>query len=367
MSSTGDFTVVHVAGARPNFMKVAPVLTALDARGGFRNVLVHTGQHYDTAMSSAFFEDLGIRDPDVHLGVGSGTHAQQTAGVMVGLEEVLVERRPDLVMVVGDVNSTVAGALAATKLHIPVAHLEAGLRSRDRSMPEEVNRLLTDQIADLLLTPSRGADANLRAEGIEEGRIHFVGNVMIDTLERILPTVRDVRPEGTEDLEDGAYVVVTLHRPSNVDDRDTLTGIFQALAEVAARVPVVFPMHPRTQKQAELFGIRPEGVRVLDPVGYTDMLALQSRAGLVLTDSGGMQEEATVLGVPCLTLRDTTERPVTITEGTNLLVPDRSRDAVLTAFDQMWGRPRTSRRPEGWDGRAAERVAEVLARWGRDR
>jgi UDP-N-acetylglucosamine 2-epimerase (non-hydrolysing) len=344
-------------------MKVAPVLRALEGRPGLANVLVHTGQHYDAAMSQAFFDELEIPAPDVHLGVGSGTHAQQTAGVLAGLEPVLLERRPDMVMVVGDVNSTVAGALAAAKLHIPVAHLEAGLRSRDRRMPEEINRLLTDQISDLCLTPSRDADANLAAEGIGPERIRFVGNVMIDTLERILPEVRRAPPASAAGLPERGYVAVTLHRPSNVDDRETLAGIFRALEDIARRVPVVFPMHPRTRKQCEAFGLALAGVRVLEPVGYREMLALQARAGLVVTDSGGVQEETSVLGVPCLTLRDTTERPVTVTEGTNRLVPDRSTGAILEAFAASWAMPVPQRRPEGWDGRAAERVADAVEEW----
>lgn len=359
-----DLTVLHVVGARPNFMKVAPVLRALEGRGGFLNVLVHTGQHYDAAMSQAFFDDLGIPEPDEHLEVGSGSHARQTAGVLAGMERVLVDRRPDLVMVVGDVNSTLAGALAAAKLHIPVAHLEAGLRSRDRRMPEEINRVLTDQLADLCLTPSRDGDANLLAEGIAPERIRFVGNVMIDTLERMLPAARARTPEAGEGLPEGGYVVVTLHRPSNVDDAATLTGIFRALEEIAVDVPVLFPMHPRTRKQADAFHLRLEGVRVVEPLGYLDMLALQARAGLVLTDSGGMQEETTVLGVPCLTLRDSTERPVTVTEGTNRLVRDRSTASILEAFRTSWGKAPPGMRPEGWDGRAAERVADALEAWG---
>jgi UDP-N-acetylglucosamine 2-epimerase (non-hydrolysing) len=361
------FTVLHVVGARPNFMKVAPVLRALEGRDGVRSLLVHTGQHYDAAMSQAFFQELGIPEPDVHLGVGSGTHGKQTAGILSGMEDVLLERRPDMVMVVGDVNSTVAAGLAAAKLQIPVAHLEAGLRSRDRRMPEELNRLLTDQLSDLCLTPSRDGDANLLAEGIGPERIRFVGNVMIDTLERILPQVRGRTPAGSEGLHPGGYVAVTLHRPSNVDDRETLSGIFHALEGIAEQVPVVFPMHPRTHKQMEAFGLRLQGVRILDPLGYRDMLALQSGAGLVVTDSGGMQEETTVLGVPCLTLRDSTGRPVTVTEGTNRLVPDRSTGAILDAFRAAWGTPAPPQRPEGWDGHAAERVADVLEEWAGER
>jgi UDP-N-acetylglucosamine 2-epimerase (non-hydrolysing) len=363
MRMSSDLTVLHVVGARPNFMKVAPVLRALSSRGGFRNALVHTGQHYDDAMSRSFFEELGIPEPDVHLGVGSGTHAEQTAAVLSGIEPVLVERRPDLVMVVGDVNSTLAAALAAAKLGIPVAHLEAGLRSRDRAMPEEINRLLTDQLADLCLTPSRDADENLAAEGVAAHRVRFVGNVMVDTLDRMLPVARRTWPQAVDALPEGGYAVATLHRPSNVDDREVLGGILEALDGIAAEVPVILPLHPRTRKQMEAFGLQAGRVRVLEPLGYLDMLALQARAGLVLTDSGGMQEETTVLGVPCLTLRDTTERPVTLTQGTNRLVPDRSAAAILEAFRAVWGHPVSSGRPEGWDGRAAERVADVLERW----
>lgn len=295
--------------------------------------------------------------------MGSGSHAEQTSAVLVGVERVLIERCPDLVMGVGDVNSTLASVLAAAKLHVPVAHLEAGLRSRDRRMAEEVNRLLTDQLSDLCLTPSRDADANLLAEGIAPERISFVGNVMIDTLERVLPEMRDRVPDVVAGLPGRWYAVVTLHRPSNVDDRETLTGIFGALEAVAARVPVLFPMHPRTRKQAKEFGLSLDGVTVLDPVGYREMLALQARAGIVITDSGGVQEETTVLGVPCLTLRTTTERPVTVTEGTNRVVPDRSTQAILEAFDETWGMDAPRRRPEGWDGRAAERVADAVEAW----
>ena len=355
--------VLHVAGARPNFMKVAPVLRAMECRGGFESILVHTGQHYDPSMSQAFFDELGIPEPDVHLGVGSGMHGAQTAAVLAGIEPVMADCRPDMVMVVGDVNSTLAAALAAAKLQIPVAHLEAGLRSRDRRMPEEVNRLLTDQLSDLCLTPSRDADANLRAEGVEEDRIRFVGNVMIDTLERILPEVNGRPVEGLEDLPEKGYVVVTLHRPSNVDDVGTLAGIAAALRAIAREVPVVFPVHPRTSERLARFGLCLDGVRVRRPLGYRDMLALQARAGLVVTDSGGVQEETTVLGVPCLTLRESTERPVTVSEGTNRLVPARSEAAILEEFRATWGRPVRRVRPEGWDGRAAERVTDALQGW----
>ena len=356
-------SVLHVVGARPNFMKIAPVLRVLDTRDDTRSVLVHTGQHYDDAMSQAFFDDLGIREADVHLGVGSGSHAEQTAAVLRQIEPVMVRERPDVVLVVGDVNSTLAAALAASKLGIPVAHLEAGLRSGDRSMPEEINRILTDQISDLCLTPSRDGDENLAAEGIDEARIHFVGNVMIDTLERMLPMVAGAEPAAVRALPDGSFVGVTLHRPSNVDDRDTLGGIVAALDSIAANVPVFLPLHPRTRARLDEFGLSFDAVTVMDPLGYREMLALQSRAGMIITDSGGLQEETTVLGVPCLTLRENTERPITIAEGTNTLVPDRSTESILAAFMASWGSGGRPRRPDGWDGRAAERVADVLEVW----
>jgi UDP-N-acetylglucosamine 2-epimerase (non-hydrolysing) len=331
----------------------------MDAHARADNVLLHSGQHYDANMSDAFFEDLGIRAPDISLGVGSGTHGRQTADILRGTEEVLLEGRWDYVSVVGDVNSTIAAALAATKLGIPVAHVEAGLRSRDRGMPEEINRILTDQIASLLLTPSRDADDNLRAEGITDERIVFVGNVMIDTLLYALEDIRD-RPLPVPGLERGKYVVATLHRPSNVDERDQLAEIVSAFETIAEDVPIVLPVHPRTAGRLEAFGLVFRNVRVCQPLGYKEMLALQAQAGAVLTDSGGMQEETTVLGVPCLTLRSTTERPITIEQGTNTLVPVRSREAILAAFEGVWGRKTEPRRPEGWDGRAAERIAEAL-------
>ena len=361
MLAIPPFTVLHVVGARPNFMKVAPVLRALDARKGFRSTLVHTGQHYDAYMSASFFEDLGIRPPDVNLGVGSGSHAEQTAAVMTALEPYLAAAPPDLVLVVGDVNSTLAAALTAAKLNIPVAHLEAGLRSGDRSMPEEINRVLTDQLAELCLTPSRDGDANLLREGIPGERIHFVGNVMIDTLVWHLPRARELAVPAGMALERGRYVVVTLHRPSNVDQKDRLLGIVEALDEIAAKVPVIFPVHPRTAACLDGFGITLKKVRIVEPMGYVRMLGLLEGAGTVLTDSGGIQEETTVLGVPCLTLRDSTERPVTLTHGTNRLVPDRGRASILEAFGEAWGSPTEGRRPELWDGAAAVRVADVLA------
>jgi UDP-N-acetylglucosamine 2-epimerase (non-hydrolysing) len=357
-------TVHHVVGARPNFMKLAPVLRALDAREGFQNVLVHTGQHYDHALSGAFFESLGIREPDERLGVGSGSHAVQTAGVMTAFDALLDRRPADLVVVVGDVNSTVAAALVAAKRHIPVAHVEAGLRSGDWKMPEEVNRVLTDRMSDLLFTTERSAHGNLAAEGIPEDRIHFVGNVMIDTLMANVERARASDALEREGVQAGGYALVTLHRPSNVDDREVLAGILVALETIAGERPVLLPVHPRTRGRMDEFGLEPKGLTLLEPMDYLDFLALQAGAAVVLTDSGGVQEETTVLGVPCLTLRDSTERPITVTEGTNRMVPDRSPDRILGAYrEALDGGGRESRRPEGWDGRAAERIADVLEGW----
>jgi UDP-N-acetylglucosamine 2-epimerase (non-hydrolysing) len=358
-----------VAGARPNFMKVAPILAALK-QAGHQVILVHTGQHYDAGMSDAFFRDLELPVPDFHLGVGSGSHAQQTARVMEAFEPVLRQVLPDWVVVVGDVNSTLACALVAAKLrhelHCRIAHVEAGLRSGDWRMPEEVNRVLTDRLSDLLLTPSRDAHANLAREGIEAGAIVFVGNVMIDTLLARLGRARERDLPRELGLEPGRFVVVTLHRPSNVDDPDALRTILEALACVAQSMPVVFPIHPRTRKNAEAFGlVRPlAALMAIEPLGYLDMLSLTDGAAVCLTDSGGLQEETTVLGVPCVTLREQTERPATITSGTNRLAPwPLTREGLLGAFEAARGQGRLavgSRVPEGWDGRAAVRVREAL-------
>ena len=359
-----------VAGARPNFMKIAPILHAL-IPAGHRPVLVHTGQHYDAGMSDAFFRDLGLPDPDHHLGVGSGTHAEQTARVMTAFEPVLVAERPDWVVVVGDVNSTLACALVAAKLReslgCRIAHVEAGLRSHDWRMPEEVNRVLTDRLADLLLTPSRDALPNLSAEGIPPERVVFVGNVMIDTLFAQLPAARARDLPGALGLERTRYVVATLHRPSNVDEPATLRPVLEALAEVAGSYPVVLPVHPRTRRRIDQFGLGPlaGALRLEDPLGYTEMLSLTEGALAVLTDSGGLQEETTALGVPCVTLREQTERPVTVTEGTNRLAPwPLTAAGIVGAFRGATAeRPVGvgTRCPEGWDGRAAERIVAALA------
>jgi len=354
--------VLCVAGARPNFMKIAPVMAAL-AETGIVAQLLHTGQHYDAAMSDSFFADLGIPPPDHHLEVGSGSHAVQTAEVMKRFEPVLETVRPRAVLVVGDVNSTLACALVAAKRGVRVIHVEAGLRSYDRSMPEEINRVLTDQISDLLFITEKSALANLQREGIDSSRIEFVGNVMIDTLHRNLEhAVPASRTLGTTLPH---YAVLTLHRPSNVDDRATLAALLDVIGEINRTLPVVMPLHPRTRGNIEKFGFtaRLDGLHVLPPVGYLEMLGLMRDAKLVLTDSGGIQEETTALGVPCLTLRDNTERPITIAEGTNTLVGS-DPDAIRAAFNAvMTNGGKAGCIPEYWDGRAAMRIAHTLKGW----
>ena len=356
--------IVHVVGARPNFMKIAPVMKAV-ARAGFAEQrLVHTGQHYDASMSDVFFSDLGMPVPDIHLAVGSGTHAEQTAKVMVGFEKVCEQERPDIVVVAGDVNSTMACAIDCAKLRIPCAHVEAGLRSFDLDMPEEVNRIVTDRLCEILLTPSEDADQNLLREGTEPARIFRVGNVMIDTLLAHLPRARATGSVERLGLEAGRYAVLTLHRPSNVDDPSVFGAILRALAVIQARVPIVFPVHPRTRRRLEEHGfsdaVRLPGLRMCEPLGYLEFLGLVSRASLVLTDSGGLQEETTALGIPCLTLRENTERPVTVSEGTNTVVgvdPARVVEAALAALE---GHGKRGRIPPLWDGKTGERIAEVL-------
>ncbi len=355
-------TIVHVVGARPNFMKAAPVLRAMRAFPGVRQVLVHTGQHYDQLMSDAFFDELDLPTPDEHLGAGSGTHAEQTAKIMLGFEPVLDRYTPQWVIVYGDVNSTVACALVAAKKSIRVAHVEAGLRSRDRTMPEELNRIVTDQLADLLLTPSKDADVNLQREGIPSERIQFVGNVMVDTLLHLRNRAAARQAPLTLGVDGTPYAVVTLHRPSNVDRADTLESILSGLSEVAREMIVLFAVHPRTRQRMQAFGLEAPGVRLLEPMGYLDTISLVDQAALVLTDSGGLQEETTVLGVPCLTIRPNTERPITITEGTNQLVASSGRAIVeaVTGVRQSPHDRARSRRPEGWDGKAGERIATVI-------
>jgi UDP-N-acetylglucosamine 2-epimerase (non-hydrolysing) len=355
--------LLNIVGARPNFMKMAPLYAALQRHAGkVRQTLVHTGQHYDEAMSSAFFRDLGLPPPDINLEVGSGTHAEQTARVMLAFEPVLLRENPAWVVVVGDVNSTLACALVAAKRNVKVAHVEAGLRSFDRAMPEEINRILTDQLADLLLTPSAEADANLLREGCAPAKIVRVGNLMIDTLLQQLERAHSSCALATLALAPRAFGVITLHRPANVDEPETLRGILQALGAIARELPLVFPIHPRTRARLREFALPvPMGVRLIEPLGYTDFLSLWSQARLVLTDSGGLQEETTALGIPCLTLRDNTERPVTVEQGTNRLVGRDPEKIEQTALAVLRGELQLAGRvPELWDGRAAERVAEAL-------
>jgi UDP-N-acetylglucosamine 2-epimerase (non-hydrolysing) len=408
--------IISIVGARPNFMKIAPIIRAITKHNELNKlnklnklpltpILVHTGQHYDYEMSQIFFKDLELPQPDIYLGVGSGTHAEQTGKVMIELEKVLLKEKPDLVVVVGDVNSTLAGALAAVKLCIPVAHVEAGLRSYDRTMPEEVNRLLTDAVSDYLFTPSPDADDNLRKEGIPEDKIFLVGDVMVDSLlhnkhqaeksdilqrlgllaserpsvapsldergepsqlnelkERNKPKKRRERPTVTP------YVLLTLHRPSNVDEKESLLKIIKALSEISRRIRIVFPAHPRTQKRLKEFDIldnlpvTSHKLLITEPVGYLDFLNLEMNAKFVMTDSGGIQEETTVLGIPCLTLRNTTERPITLTRGTNTLVWNHTEKIIEEAFEILDGKGKTGNCPELWDGRAAERIVQILSR-----
>ena len=359
--------ILHVVGARPNFMKIAPIMHEMAKHPTkFEQILVHTGQHYDANMSQVFFEELELPRPDVNLEVGSGSHAQQTALIMQRFEPVLRDYKPDWVLVPGDVNSTVACALVASKLGVKVAHVEAGLRSFDRTMPEEINRVLTDHLADLLFTTEPSGNENLRREGIPEEKIRFVGNTMIDTLVRLLPKAEARWPglRARFGLND-RYVLVTLHRPSNVDDPATLREIMAALAEISRQVSVIFPVHPRTrQRIAGLAVALPaDGLILTEPLGYLDFLALEAHAGLVLTDSGGVQEETTYLGVPCLTARPNTERPVTITQGTNRLVASRAADLIAAAHEVLavaTSARETNPRPALWDGRAARRVVAAL-------
>ena len=359
--------ILLIAGARPNFMKVAPIYAEMKRRSNdFATMIVHTGQHYDAAMSDSFFDDLGMPKPDVHLGVGSGSHAVQTAKIMTEFEPVVLREKPDWVLVVGDVNSTIACALVCAKLGVKVAHVEAGLRSRDRSMPEEINRILTDSISDLLFTTSQDADENLLQEGIPADKIRFVGNVMIDSLMDHLKIAESSTVREKLGVEAQDYAVLTLHRPSNVDDRKTLSGIVDALIAVAEKLPIVFPVHPRTRAKIEEFGfgdlLARSDIRLIDPLGYLDFMRLYSGAKMVLTDSGGLQEETTVLGIPCLTLRHNTERPITIEMGTNILVgtdPEKIKQAAFDVLDNRSASANT-KIPPLWDGKTAGRICDEL-------
>ncbi len=349
--------VLHVVGARPNFMKAAPVYQAC-LRRSIKQILVHTGQHYNTNMSDVFFHDLGLPYPDINLEVGSGTHAKQTAEVMIRFEQVVVDQQPDWVVVYGDVNSTVAAALVCSKLSIPVAHVEAGLRSFDRSMPEEINRIITDQIAHVLFTPSQDGDANLQREGIAQEKIHFVGNVMIDSLVKILPSAQSISLTNYP----SKYGLVTLHRPSNVDNNDSLLEILQSLVRISSALPIIFPVHPRTkQRITSLSNIKlPSHIHIIDPVGYRDFLSLQLHATVVITDSGGIQEETTFLGIPCLTLRENTERPITIQLGTNLLIGSDYAQLEKEVSLILEGKGKKGSIPPLWDGHAGERIVDIL-------
>jgi len=361
--------IINVVGARPNFMKIAPIVEAMNAHPKeIQHLLVHTGQHYDNYMSQAFFDDLGISEPDVNLGVGSGSHAGQTAQVMVAFEKVCIAEKPALVVVVGDVNSTMACTITAKKLGIEVAHVEAGLRSRDMSMPEEINRLCTDVLCDYLFTTDHFASENLIREGVSKERIFFVGNVMIDTLLRFKEKAEQMKMPQKFGLKPQQYATITLHRPSNVDDPDTLRNILEAFSQIARETPLIFPLHPRTKKNAESFGlshyfsdtIESGRICVKEPLGYLEFLSLNMHAKMVLTDSGGLQEETTILGVPCLTIRPNTERPITCEVGTNHMVGNDSQKILEVAREIMRGNHAKGGIPEKWDGKAAKRIIEHL-------
>lgn len=357
--------IINVVGARPNMMKIAPIIAAMQKHDNIEPLLLHTGQHYDQKMSQIFFDELSIPKPDIYLGIGSGTHAEQTANVMIAFEKVLLEHKPDVVLVVGDVNSTMACSITATKLHIPVAHVEAGLRSFDRDMPEEINRLVTDAIADMLLTTSRNANKLLQNEGIPDEKIFFVGNVMIDTLTQHRDKAQHLETPAKFGLKAGKYALLTLHRPSNVDDKTIFGGILDALITIQQNIPILFPAHPRTRKQIEKFGFTERltdapNIHIIEPQGYLAFLDLMMHARMMLTDSGGIQEETTILGVPCLTLRANTERPITITEGTSQLVGSDPEKIMAAAKEVLADDGKSGGIPELWDGHAADRIVAAL-------
>jgi UDP-N-acetylglucosamine 2-epimerase (non-hydrolysing) len=349
--------IIHVVGARPNFVKAAPVLRAIKDRG-IRQTLVHTGQHYDRNMSDVFFTQLEIPEPDVNLEVGSGSHAAQTAEIMRRFEPVVLERKPDMVLVYGDVNSTVAAALVCSKLLIQVGHVEAGLRSFDRTMPEEINRIVTDRLSDILFTPSEDGDTNLLNEGVPQEKIHRVGNVMIDSLLKFLPLAEKCPTNGWPKR----YALVTLHRPSNVDENENLKKILDSLLEISEQMDIVFPVHPRTRQRIAQFGIDVTKLHLLEPMPYIEFLAMQRRAQVVITDSGGIQEETTFLGIPCLTLRTNTERPITVTAGTNKLIGEDMTVLNAEFTKILKGEAQKGSIPALWDGHAGERIADILAR-----
>ena len=359
--------VLNIVGARPNFMKIAPIVREMRRReNDFQPLIVHTGQHYDAAMSDSFFTDLGIPKPDYHLEIGSHSHAVQTAKIMIAFEPIVLAEKPDWVLVVGDVNSTIACALVCAKLNVKIAHVEAGLRSRDRTMPEEINRILTDAISDLLLTTSEDADENLKGEGVADDKIKFVGNVMIDSLFYNLEKANELKVRENLNLTDKDYAVLTLHRPSNVDDKETFGGLLEALIAISEKLPVIFPAHPRTKTNIANFGfaeqIENSNICLIEPLGYLNFMNLYSGAKLVLTDSGGLQEETTALSIPCLTLRENTERPITISHGTNILVgtnPQKIKQVAFEVLNQVTIQDKKT--PPLWDGHAAERICDSLS------
>jgi len=367
--------IVNIVGARPNFMKIAPIIRAMKAQPQIEHLLVHTGQHYDEKMSKNFFEDLDIPEPDINLGVGSGSHAEQTAKIMIAAEKVFLAEKPDLVIVVGDVNSTMACTITAKKLNIKVAHVEAGLRSRDMTMPEEINRLCTDVLCDYLFTTDHFANNNLLAEGVPGEKVFFVGNVMIDTLRAHLERAKGLDVWNRFGASRGNYVAMTMHRPGNVDDKEVLSGILVALQHIAESLPIIFPMHPRTAKMLQTFGLqdymqpvdgsqRPvySGIWYCEPLGYLDFLNLYLNSRFVLTDSGGIQEETTVLGIPCLTMRPNTERPITVDLGTNVMVGNNPERIMESADEILCGNFKKGQIPPKWDGKAGKRIVNILAR-----
>lgn len=359
--------ILNIVGARPNFMKIAPIVREMKRRNDeFQPLIVHTGQHYDQAMSDSFFNDLGIPEPDFHLNVGSASHAVQTAKIMMEFEPIILQEKPDWVLVVGDVNSTIACALVCAKLGVKIVHVEAGLRSWDRTMPEEINRILTDSISDLLLTTSQDADENLKNEGVSAEKIGFVGNVMIDSLFYNLEKSKGSNVREKLNLIENEYAVLTLHRPSNVDEQETLTNLLDAIITISEKIPVIFPVHPRTRNNIEKFGlaerVEKSNIHLIDPLGYIDFMRLYSGAKLVLTDSGGLQEETTALGIKCLTLRENTERPITITHGSNILVGTNPEKIKSVAFEALSNETNNldEKIPPLWDGKAAERICDAL-------
>ncbi len=357
--------ILNIVGARPNFMKIAPIHREMRKISAIEPLLVHTGQHYDEKMSKLFFEDLNLPEPDVYLGIGSGTHTQQTARIMLAFEEVLEEQKPDLILVVGDVNSTAACSLVASKMHIKIAQVEAGLRSFDRTMPEEINRMITDTLSDFLFVTEKSGLENLKNEGISDNKVFFCGNVMIDSLVYFLEKAKESSILSDLEINGDPYMLVTLHRPSNVDVKENLEKLLKVFAELSSQLKIVFPMHPRTRKMMDSFGLSEDAdaidnLIITEPIGYLDFMQLMQNARLVLTDSGGIQEETTYLKIPCLTVRENTERPVTIEVGTNILLGSDPENIITAANDIFAGKMKDGSIPELWDGKAAERIVKIL-------